>query len=324
MWDFDLSDALGAMARTAPFIALRVVVYAGISALYIVVTGVSGAIGFFLTSFAGGQGSGGVYGGLLGFGAVSGLLYLGREYILYLVKAGHVAVLVEVMDGRELPTGKGQIEYGADIVKKRFAESSVLFAIDQTVKAVLRTMTRVLNTVSMVLPIPGLRNLAQLISAILRMSVTYVDEIILADILRTRTANPWGSGRRALVLYAQNYLVMVKNAAWLWLLMWAATLVIFFVTLAPVAGLIALFPGNIGFLSFVLAFIFAWSLKAALLEPLAIYALMQVYFRTVEGQTPDREWQRRLEQASDQFREMSQKAREVFSAPRREADRAGP
>ena len=38
-------------------------------------------------------------------------LYLLREYILYVVKAGHIAVMVHLIDGREVPDGQGQIAY---------------------------------------------------------------------------------------------------------------------------------------------------------------------------------------------------------------------
>ena len=59
-----------------------------------------------------------------------------------MVKAGHVAVMVELLDGNELPGGKGQIEYAQGIVKERFAQSNVLFGIDQLLKGVIRAITR--------------------------------------------------------------------------------------------------------------------------------------------------------------------------------------
>ncbi len=35
-----------------------------------------------------------------------------------------------------------------------------------------------------------------------------------------------------------------------------------------------------------IAFLFAWALKKAVMEPIAIASLMQVYFATIAGQTP--------------------------------------
>ena len=313
MWDFSISGAFGAMIRTAPFIVLRMLVYFGIAVLYIVATGVGGALGYGFTSIGDGEGAGAFYGALFGFAGASGLLYWAREYILYLVKAGHIAVLVHVHDGRDIPGGKGQIDYATQAVKERFAQASILFALDQLIRGILRALSGILNTATMIIPIPGLSQLMAIISAVMRMSLTYVDEVILAHNFRVRSENPWETSRHAVILYAQNYMIMVKNAAWLWLMMWLLTLVIFLVMIGPAFAVMAIFPGNLGFWAFVTAFLFAWAFKAALLEPLAIYALMQVYFRTVEGQQPNPEWEQRLEQASDKFRELGQKARERFA-----------
>lgn len=307
-WDFSLSSALSAMVKTAPFIVLRMLVYFGIALLYVFATGSGGAIGYGVSSVGDGEGAGAFYGAMFGFAGASGLLYWAREYILYIVKAGHIAVLTHLYDGKELPEGKGQIDYAATAVKERFAEANVLFALDQLIKGVLKFITGTLNTVAAFIPIPGLSNLVGIINSILKMSLTYVDEIILAHNIRIQSDNPWETSADALVLYAQNYGKMVKNAVWLSLMMWLLTAFIFIVLLAPTFGLLALFPGDVGGWAFIVAFIFAWSVKAALIEPIAIYALMQVYFKTIEGQVPDPEWRGRLEGASKKFREMKDKA----------------
>ena len=58
----------------------------------------------------------------------------------------------------------------------------------------------------------------------------------------------------------------------------------------------------------VFAIIFAWAVKAALIEPFAIACLLQAYFKVTDGQTPNPEWVERLEGASKKFKEMGQKA----------------
>ena len=307
-WNFSLGGAFSAMRRTAPFIVVRIIVYFGIALVYIISTGAGGAVGYGVTSFGDGEGAGALYGALFGFAGASGVLYWAREYILYIVKAGHIAVLTQHFDGKDLPGGRGQVEYATKVVKERFAEASVLFALDQLVKGVLKVITGMLNTIASFLPIPGLKNLTKMIGAVVRMSLTYVDEIILAHNMRAQSENAWATSCDALVLYAQNYKTMVKNAIWLSLMMWVLTIVIYLVFLTPVLGLIAIFPGDIGFVGFIVAFIFAWSVKAALIEPIAIYALMQVYFDAIEGQTPDEEWRGRLEKTSKHFRQLKEKA----------------
>jgi len=307
MWDFSLSNAFAAMVRTAPFILLRMAIYFGVALLYIIAVGTGGAIGYGLTS-SDGQGAGAFYGALFGFAGVSGVLYWAREYILYMVKAGHIAVLVRLYDDKPLPGGKGQITFAAKEVKSRFAQASLLFAIDQIIKGVLKAVTGTLSGIGAFLPIPGLQNLVKMVNAVVRMSLTYVDEIILAQILRKGEGNPWEISRRGLVLYAQNAKTIVKNAIWLSLFMWALTLLIFILVMAPVLAVMAAVSGVTEFWGLVIAFLIAWSFRKALLEPLAIQALMQVYFTAIEGQEPNQEWDERLSQLSKKFRELKNKA----------------
>ncbi|MEP3278472.1 MAG: hypothetical protein ABJN26_14325 [Stappiaceae bacterium] len=307
-WDFNLNSAMAAMVKTAPFIVLRMLVYFGIALLYVFAVGTGGAIGYGFTSFSGGEGSGSLYGGIIGFAGASGILYWIREYILYIVKAGHIAVLTRYYDGQDFPGGQGQVSYASDVVKERFAEASTLFALDQLIKGVVKFITGTLSTVAAFLPIPGLQHLVGIANGVIRMSLTYVDELILAHNIRIGSTNPWETSCDALVLYAQNIRTMIRNAVWLSLMMWALTLVIFIVLLGPVFAIMAIFPGNIGFVAFIITFIFAWAFKAALIEPIAIFALMQVYFKTIEGQVPDEEWRAKLEGASKKFREMKDKA----------------
>src|SRR5690606_37178384 len=96
MWDFSIGGALGMMARTMPFIVLRLAVYFGSAVGYELVTGTGAGIG----DGVGGVGDEGfrmnstLWGGMIGFGAFGVVMYWAREYILYIVKAGHIAVLV--------------------------------------------------------------------------------------------------------------------------------------------------------------------------------------------------------------------------------------
>ena len=311
MWDFSIGKAVAAVLRTLPFIGLRLLVYFGIGVGYLLATGIGAGFGWGIGHFWADPDApvgAAFWGGAIGFGVVSFALYLAREYILYLVKAAHIAVLVEIHDRRPIPSGQGQLRFGAEAVKSHFAQSSILFGVDQVIKAVLRALFRILNIFTAFLPIPALQTLIRFAEAVVRMSLTYVDEIILAYLIRTKTANPWQTAEDGLVLYAQNYKHFLKNALWLSFFMWAITLLIFFVLLAPAAALLALFPGRIEAWGFAFAFVFAMALKAALLEPLAIAALMQVFFKTIEGQTPNPEWEAKLSSASSRFRELGQKA----------------
>jgi hypothetical protein len=310
MWDFSISKALGLMARTAPFLLFRVLVYFGISAALVLVTGAGAGVGYGIGLLGEGefQETSTFWGGAAGFALTAGVIFFLRDYLLYLVKAGHIAVMVELMDGRRIPGGKGQIAYARAIVAERFGQASALFALDQLVKGVVRVVTGMLEGVLSLLPIPGLDRLAGVLRAYLRLAIGLVDEVILGHAIRSRSDNAWEAAHDGLVLYAQNAQPMLGAAAWLTLVTWVASALIFLLMLGPAAAIIHLFPGEGGAGLFVFALLFAWALKAALIEPFALACLLQVFFNETEGQAPNAEWRGRLTQVSDKFRKLGEQA----------------
>lgn len=306
MWDFNITQAIGLMVRTAPFILLRLAVYIGIALAYMLATALGAGIGYSFGSVGSAGGGGAFWGGAIGFGLVGAVMYWAREYLLYLVKAGHIAVLVELIDGRGLPAGRGQIDHGTAIVKERFAQASALFALDQLVKGVIRAVTGLASGLLSFLP--GAKQLRDIMRAFLRIAVGFLDEVILAHAIRTGSSNGWESAQEALVLYGQNWKVMLRNAAWLTVITYILGFAMFLLLLGPATYLVYLMPGAWSIGGFVLALLLAWSVKVALFEPFAVACLMQVYFQTIEGQRPDPEWDARLDQMSGQFRKIKARA----------------
>ncbi len=311
MWDFDIGKTFGILVKTMPFIIFRLLVYMGVAFTFLLVTGIGAGIGYLITSFAEEPGAGAAIGGFIGFAVSIGIMYWIREYILYLVKAGHIAVMVELLDGKTgLPGGKGQIDYAQSKVRERFVESSLLFGLDQLLKGILRMVNRTLSRIGNFIPIPGLDSLMGIAGTLITLSLTYVDEIIIAHNFRVRSDNPWATSKDAVILYAQNYTTMLKNAFFLMLGIWLISFVVFLLFLAPMGALVAFFPGATTFGGLVMAIVFAWCVKAALIEPFAVAAMMQVYFKAVEGQTPNEEWDQRLTKLSGKFRKLKAKAEE--------------
>lgn len=317
MWDFSVPRSFGLLLRTFPFVLLRMAVYFGMVLAYLVATGIGAGLGyvFGLAGDADFRAAAIFTGGLIGFGSVGTAVYFLREYTLYVVKAGHIAVLVKALGDENLPQGQTQISYGSAIVRQHFAQSNILFAVDQLIKGVLQTIARMLNGFTSFFPIPAVDGLTNFINAVLRIALGYVDEVILAYNFRHASDNAWQTSRTALVLYAQNGWFLVRNALWLAMINWIAVAIIFFLSLGPAAAILYLLPGAWNAYAFIGAFLFAWAFKAAVMEPFAIACLTQAYFNAIEGQTPDPEWEQRLDAASHKFRELSRKAGAAFGAP---------
>ncbi|MEP1766026.1 MAG: hypothetical protein ABJJ53_05190 [Sulfitobacter sp.] len=310
MWDFNLSTAFSLMHKTAPFLIFRIIVYFGIAVAYVLATGTGAGIGYGLGGFGDDDFriSATAWGGAIGLGLTAGVLYLMREYLLYIVKAGHIAVMVEALDGRELPAGRGQISYAKTIITDRFGEASALFAVDQLIKGVIKAITGLVQGLLSILPIPGLDKVMALVRAYLRLAVGLIDEVILAHGIRTRAENPYASAKDALVLYGQNAKPMMKNAAWLTLLTWAISIIVFLVMLAPAAAVVYLMPGAWAAGGVVFALLFAWAVKAAVIEPFAMACLLQAFFKVTDGQQPNPEWEAKIETVSDKFQALGEKA----------------
>jgi hypothetical protein len=307
---FKTSTALAILRKTAPFLVFRLVVYFGIAVAYVLATGTGAGIGYGVGAFWDDetQLSAGAYGAVAGFGLTATVLYFLREYILYIVKAGHIAVMVELVHGREIPDGQGQIAYARRMVTERFGTASVLFGIDQLVKGVINAVTGLLEGLLSILPIPGLDKLMSVVRAYLRVAVGLLDEVMLAHCFATRAENPYDASRTALVLYAQNARPMLKSAAWVTAIVWALTFVIFLAMLVPAGLVVWLLPGQMSAAGFVFALLFAWALKAALIEPFALACMLQAYFNLTKDQVPDPVWQARLDSASNKFKSLGQRA----------------
>lgn len=313
MWDFSISRSIGLMARTLPFILFRLAVYLGVALGYVLVAGTGAGIGYGIGSFGDADARAGaaLMGGGIGFALFGAVVYGLREYLLYLVKAGHIAVMVEILAGRPMPEGRSQIGHAQAAVRARFAQASTLFAVDQIVRAVLRAITGLARGILSILP--GLDRLTGVVQAFVNVAVGLIDEVIIAHAFATRATNPWAAAREALVLYAQNNRNMLKNAAWIAAITYGALAIVFLILLGPALLIAQSLPGQVEAVGVVFALVFAWALKAALFEPFAVACLLQAYFRATAGQPLDPAWESRLDSLSGKFRALRDRAATAFA-----------
>lgn len=314
MWDFSILRAVGLVLRTWPFTVLRLMVFLGLTAAYVGATSAGAGIGWGIghvgsTDF---KAAATFWGGLAGFGAVSFWLWTLREYLTWMIVAGHVAALTIAFEGRPLPSGREQIAFAIAAVKARFAEVHALFVLDQLVKGAVGAVTRTFEGLAAFAGAPGLDGLVRLASAVLRMSTTFLDELVLARALIRRSDDAWGNARDSIVLYAQNAGPVLKNAVWLTVFRFVGTVVLFVVLLAPAGALVWFAPGAATGWTMLFALGLAVGLRAAVIDPFCIAALMQTWFTRIEGQRPDPAWETRLEEVSSQFRDLGARAREAF------------
>lgn len=305
-----LSEALALLGKTLPFVWVRLGSYAVLFLALAVYFGVVGGLAFLLGRLWAPLG---LITFLIAIGGGFGLLRWVSRYYFYLLKAAHVAVMTEVVVHGQTPA-EGQIAYGRRQVTERFRDTSVMFAVDVLVDGAVKAVVRTFARIASILPIPGLDSLTKLLERVAVASTTYVDEAVLSRAYAKREQNVWAVAHEGVVLYAQAWKPILANAVVLTLIGYVEFIVFLLILAAPAFAFAAAFPAMAP-VAAIMAFAGAWLLKLALADPFALAATLLAYHRSTEGMQPDPEWTRKLEGASDKFKELGRKAVEAVRAP---------
>ncbi|MCX6178224.1 MAG: hypothetical protein NT163_02440 [Chlorobiales bacterium] len=303
-----LGEAIKIVAQTKVYLLYRTVVYSAIAVVVAVFLGIlmligsvfgSGAAGvlFLIALFAGGFG-----------------FRLLREYVLYLLQAGHIALITEIAETGTLPPGISQTAWAKEKVMKYYKEVSVLALVDQLVKGVLSSLNRTLFNVMHVLPLPALDSFVNIVQRIVNFSLTYIDESVIAYTFRTGNENVFDAAKSGILVYCQSWKALLKNAVMLTLLSYVfiiLTTLVFMIPLGILAFFLPLSWALVKFFLFVLALFFGVSAKWILFDPVACTSTLLTFLKEAESIKPDLEWESKIEAVSDQFCTLKAKAGEM-------------
>jgi hypothetical protein len=303
----DLSTAIGLVMRTAPYAIGRFTVLFCTSVVTLV---------WYVVTFGGWMWLSGLIHPLAGFiWLFAGCVmygYLWRtlvRYFLYMLKAGHIAVLTELITrGQVGEQGEGMFAYGKRVVTERFGQMNAMFALDLLVHGVVRAFNRTLDWIASLLPIPGLRDIVGIVNAIVYSATTFIDETILSYSLARGDADVFRASRDGLIYYAQNSQEVLKTGIWIVVLDKLATFVAWIVMLVPTLLIGWVLPASLKgtgiMFTLVMSGLFTWNLRAAFLEPLFLTMIMIKFHVSVHGQAINLEWDDRLSQVSGKFVEI--------------------
>jgi hypothetical protein len=307
--------AASLVGRTLPYALVRFGILLGFSmatiAWFIATFGVGAWLGAHIHPWVG------VGWMIAGLGAYGYAWWFVVRYALYLIQAGHIAVLTElVVNGAVGHGSEGMFGYGKRVVTERFGQVNILFALDLLIKGVVRAFNGTLNWLSSLVPVPGLQSVMSIVNAVVRAATTYIDETIFSYNLARGDENPWRSSKDGLIYYCQNAEEILKTAAWVVVLDKVLTVLIWVVMLAPAFLLMAVLPSSSfgGFLTIaglVIAALFASNLRQAFLKPIFLVMVMVKFHIVVRNQPINLEWDGRLSSASSKFQEIKDKAGEL-------------
>ena len=312
------STAASLVVRTLPYAIVRFGILLGFTVVTIIwfaaTFGLAAVLGAAVHPWVG------VGTFIVGAGAYGYVWFIVVRYALYLIQAGHVAVLTELVTRGEMGNGsEGLFAYGKRIVTERFGQVNVLFALDLLIRGVVGAFNRTLNFVAGLLPIPGLQSIMGIVNAIVRAATSYIDETIFSYNLARGDENAWRSSKDALIYYAQNSKEILKTAVWVVVIDKVLTAVVWAVMLAPAFLLLAILPESAkpgGFIgALVIAALLASNVRQAFLKPIFLVMVMTKFHVLVQNQSINLEWDQRLSSVSRKFGEIKDKAAALPALP---------
>lgn len=301
------------LRQTLPFIWMRLVIYALFAVGSVILLALFVGIGLLFLQF--GAGGGLVFILILLFiGSVFTLYRLLERYVLYLLKTAHIAVLVELIDHGEVPSGQGQIAYGKDKVKQMFGTATAFFAVDQLVHAAVKQVHRWLMRLGDFLnAIPGAKIVISIASMVLGIALNFIDEAVLSRVVKRKkddvNSDVWKTSADGIVLYAQSWKKMIGTAAGVALFTISLTVVSFLIVLFPMQWIVQAIAGSdvLIAIAYISAIVISLAIKKALVDPVATIAMIRAYHTTTSGLEPDFDLKGKLTSISGKFRTLVQK-----------------
>lgn len=201
-----------------------------------------------------------------------------NHYFGYLVKAGHVAVIARTFEEGKVPDNC--LATGKSMVKQRFVTSNAYFAIDKLVSGSVKQLQRALGRVTDKVfgAIPGADSVKSATNFFLEISLGYIDECCLGYTFYKDEDSAFKSACDGVVIYAQNWKTLLKNAA-----ITALTVIVSLVVVTIIAFVIFGFSfrmlGWSGFAAFILSLMTAWVVKYAFIDSWMMVKMMHSYMQ---------------------------------------------
>lgn len=302
-----LGTSLSMMLRTMPILLVRL----GVMLVFWVVALIYLAIAFAVAYLVG-QAVPliGVILFIVALVAVGPIYNLAYRYVFYTIKAAHIAVVAELLTNGQLPDGVNQLSYGKQRVEERFGEVNAMFVVDELVNGVVHAFTNTVYSMTAWLPGETLDTLVRVLNRIIQFAMNYIDEAIMARSFYRTDGSVWENARDGLVLYAQVWKPILVNAIALMALSYLPFIVALVVFALPVGLLLNLISPQLAGWSIIFLLILAYMVKVAVGDAFAMTAIVAAYQRETANLTPNPDMTAQLEAVSDQFRDLTQRARE--------------
>lgn len=226
-----------------------------------------------------GDGSGGLvfFMFLVWLSSIKVVNFLLNQYLGYLVKAGHVAVIMTAVTTGKLPDN--QFEYGKNMVKQRFATTNVFFVLDKLVSGAVKQLQKVVNKLgNLIEKLPGGSTIVTFLNLFIEIALGCVDECCLGWVFYNQEQGSFKSAVDGVVIYFQNIKTLLKNALKTTIIVMVA---LFLVIVLFGAIITAIADGNVAVIIFgwIIGIMIAGALKSAFIDSYILTEMMTSYFK---------------------------------------------
>lgn len=236
----------------------------------------------------------------------AGLLGLANNYVGYMIKAGHVAVVAHAVTTGEIP--EDQFAFGKQMITERFATSNVYFVVDKLVSGAVRQLQKVVGQVGGLLEaIPGMEKITNLLQSFIRIALGYVDECCLGYCFVNKEKSAFQASCDGVVIYFQNAKKLLKDAAIITLVVSLVTFVAWFVPFLILALIFKALEWNL-IIAAIIALCLGVTIKSAFVDTFVMVKMMVTYMEVAPGTEISFDLYSKLCGLSSKFKELFNKA----------------
>lgn len=239
---------------------------------------------------------------------ISILNFVLMHYFGYMVKAGHVAVIAEATVTGRIP--ENQVEYGKEKVKERFKESNVYFFVDSLVTGAVKQIQKGISKIGDMLNfIPGMGFITQIVQTFIGIYLGYIDECCLGWTFINPNNSAFKSAADGVVIYAQNWKELLKDAAKTMLkvaVLCIVAVVIIFIPIVLIFNALNWSP----IIAFIIACVATWVIKFGFLDSYIMVEVMASYMNVAQNTEITYDLYDKLCKLSGKFKQLFNKGQE--------------
>ena len=235
--------------------------------------------------------------------------FLITRYLTFMVRAAHIAVVAQAVDGQEIP--KNYVKHGTAKVKERFLAMNVFFIVNALLTRAVNQIARLLQrgTNAVTGNIPGLSIIGTLINLFIKILLGSVSAACMAWTFQNPQTGAFQTTRDGVVIYFKNWKQMMKSAA-------LTAVIVIAIQLAVLVIMALIFNAIVGdaeyigiwlAIGIVSSFLFAWAIKQSFLDSW-IMVKMVATFMQIAPQTQIQQGDATRYQNCRSFRQLEERS----------------